>query len=130
MSVKAKGINAERELIHLFWSKDWAAIRVAGSGSSRYPSPDIIASNACRRLAIEVKITKDKYRHFDAEEINDLRLFAEKFGAEPWIAIRFMRTSWFFLKLEDLHCSGNNYSISSELAESKGISFERLIGVL
>jgi Holliday junction resolvase len=130
MSVKAKGINAERELIHLFWSKDWAAIRVAGSGSSKYPSPDVLASNSSRRLAIEAKITKEKYRHFDAEKINDLKIFAEKFGAEPWIAIRFMRSSWFFLKLEDLHSSGNHYSISSELAESKGISFERLIGLL
>lgn len=46
MSHKSKGINAEREIIHLFWSMPgWTACRVAGSGSMKYPSPDVIAGN-------------------------------------------------------------------------------------
>ena len=46
MSRKSKGINAERELIRLFEDTNkWSACRVAGSGSSRYPSPDIIAAS-------------------------------------------------------------------------------------
>ena len=59
MSTKSKGINAERQLIHMFWSVKWTACRIAGSGSSKYPSPDIIAANRARKLAIEAKITKE-----------------------------------------------------------------------
>ena len=56
MSRKSKGINAERSLIHKFWAHNWAAIRVAGSGSSKYPSPDVLAGNNLRKLAIEFQI--------------------------------------------------------------------------
>jgi Holliday junction resolvase len=55
MKLKAKGSNAERELVHMFWDKGWAAIRVAGSGSSQYPSPDVLAGNNLRKLAVECK---------------------------------------------------------------------------
>ena len=71
MSRKSVGINAERELIHLFWSSGWSAVRIAGSGSSHYPSPDLIASNIARKLAIEAKVTKDKINAY-------LRLFSYK----------------------------------------------------
>ena len=61
MSRKSKGINAERELIHLFWkTNSWTAVRIAGSGSSKYPCPDILAANISRKIAIEAKSTKDK----------------------------------------------------------------------
>ena len=127
MSVKSKGINAERELIHMFYSKGWVSVRVAGSGSSKYPSPDILASNAERKLAIEAKITKKQYRHFPAEEISQLKEFYQKFGAEPWIAIKFNRDSWYFLNLESLKKTCENYSISIKLAKNKGLSFSELI---
>jgi Holliday junction resolvase - archaeal type len=42
---KSKGSKAERDLIHLFWSKGFAAMRAAGSGSSQHPSPDILAGD-------------------------------------------------------------------------------------
>jgi holliday junction resolvase Hjr len=129
MSNKSKGINAERELIHMFWAKeDWAAIRIAGSGSSRYPSADVIASNAVRRLAIESKVTKDNSKYFTEEEINDFKEYCRRFGAEAWIAIKFTRTPWYFLSLEDLEHTSSNLSISISLAEKKGLSFEQLIG--
>ena len=62
---KKKGINAERELIHMFWAEKWAAIRVAGSGSSKYPSPDILAGNNLRKLAIECKAISGIKNKFD-----------------------------------------------------------------
>ncbi|MEK6868893.1 MAG: Holliday junction resolvase, partial [Nanoarchaeota archaeon] len=73
MSLKSKGINAERELVHMFWAKDWACLRIAGSGSSRYPSPDLLAGNKLRRLAVECKVTKEKSKYFDKESISSLR---------------------------------------------------------
>jgi len=130
MSVKAKGINAERELIHLFWANSWSAVRVAGSGSNKYPSPDIIASNALRRLAIEAKITKEKYKHFLREEVEQLKEFSKKFGAEPWIAIKFKGNDWFFICPEDLQHTDANFSISLEAAKRRGIAFNELISFI
>lgn len=127
MSRKSKGINAERELITLFWSKGWASIRVAGSGSMRYPSADIIASNRLRRLAIECKSSKSKSKYLTKEEVEDLKTFAGLFGAEPWVAVRFDRTDWLFLVLEDLKDTGNNFLVSLELAKNKGLLFEEVI---
>ncbi len=128
MSLKSKGINAERELIHLFWSNNWTAVRVAGSGNTKYPSPDVMASNKERCLAIEAKVTKAKYKHFPAEEISQLKEFAEKSGAEPWIAIKFNRNSWYFLNLESLQQTTSNFSVSLKLAKKKGLAFSELIG--
>ena len=128
MPSKTKGSNAERELVHLFWQTgNWAAIRIAGSGSSQYPSADILASNTQRKLAIEAKITKDRYKHFPNEEIQALKEFADKFGAEPWIALRFKSQKWKFFPLADLKQTSNHYSINQDLSEKKGLSFDELI---
>jgi len=48
---KAKGSAGEREMVRFFNESGFACIRAAGSGSQRYPSPDILAANAIRRLA-------------------------------------------------------------------------------
>ena len=64
MSTKSRGSNAERDLIHKFWGEGWAALRAAGSGSSQFPAPDIIASNNVRKLAIEVKLTTELKKYF------------------------------------------------------------------
>ncbi len=127
MSRKSKGINAERDLIHKFWKQNWAAIRVAGSGSSHYPSPDILAGNNLRKLAIECKCSKERKRYLTKEEVSDLKEFARLFGAEPWIAIKFDKLDWFFLTLEDIKETKNNYVVSYELTKNKGLLLEELI---
>jgi len=127
MSRKSKGINAERDLIHKFWSHNWAAIRVAGSGSQKYPSPDILAGNNLRKLAIECKATKDKIRYLTKEEISDLKKFSKMFGAESWIAIKFNGKDWYFLSLEDLKETENNFAVSYDIAKNKGLIIEELI---
>ena len=38
MSLKSKGSNAERQLLHMFWDAGWACLRSAGSGSMNHPS--------------------------------------------------------------------------------------------
>ncbi len=111
MSRKSKGINAERDLIHKFWKEKWAAVRIAGSGSSRYPSPDILAGNNLRKLAIECKASKEKHRYLTKDEIYELKEFSRLFGAEPWIAIKFDKEVWYFLTLDDLKETEKNYSI-------------------
>ena len=80
MNQKAKGTNAERELVHRFWGKGWPCVRVAGSGCSRYPSPDLLAGNRERMVAIECKATKENSKYFPKEEIRLLReLFRNQF---------------------------------------------------
>ena len=127
MKVKAKGINAERELVHLFNEAGWSCVRVAGSGSSQYPSPDILAGNALRRVAIECKATKESKKYFDEEEISQLKTFSQRFGAESWIGLKFDRQPWYFVMIEDLENTGNCWAISLENARRKGIGVRELL---
>jgi Holliday junction resolvase len=128
MSLKSKGINGERDLVHRFWgTKLWSAVRIAGSGSMKYPSADVLASNKIRRLAIECKVTKDSKKYFEKREIEALKEFADIFGAEPWIAAKFKGCDWYFVSLEDLAETDKNFVIDSDIAKSKGILFEEMI---
>lgn len=128
MSLKSKGINAERDLIHKFWQKEgWSAIRVAGSGSSKYPSPDILAGNKVRKLAIESKIISEDKKYFSNDDITQLKAFCNIFGAEPWVAIKFKGHEWLFVSLEDLEKTENGYAASASLASRRGLLFEELI---
>ncbi len=127
MKVKAKGTNAERELIHMFWENNWAAIRVAGSGSSRYPSPDIITGNGIRTLAIECKSIKGSTKYIPLDQIENLSEFARIFGAEPWIGVRFDNVNWFFLGLDDLVKTEKSLKFSLIKAKRVGLLFEELI---
>lgn len=126
MSKKSKGINAERELVHKLWAAGWGACRIAGSGSSHYPSPDVIAGNGSRSLAIECKKTKTT-KYLTKEEVNDLLSFAKTFGAEPWIGARF-RDGWLFLNPNDLKETGKGRAFSKELAMQKGVDLSGLLG--
>ena len=134
VNTKSKGSKAERELIHLFWANGFAAMRAAGSGSTTFPSPDIIVGNRARKFAIECKSTASKKQYLEREQIEELKKYCEIFGAEPWVAVRFDKTSkkldqgWFFLTLEDLReTEGNNYVITAEMAQARGLLFEELI---
>ncbi len=128
MNTKAKGSKGERELVKAFNEAGWVCIRTAGSGSSKYPAPDILAGNAIRRLAIECKVIGATKKYFDQAEIDQLQFFARTFGAESWIGIRFPKEKWYFLMLEDLDKTPTNWTISLELAKRKGLTFEEVIG--
>ncbi|MBI4438509.1 Holliday junction resolvase [Candidatus Woesearchaeota archaeon] len=127
MNLKAKGTNAERELIHLLWERGWFAVRVAGSGSSRYPSPDIVAGNGLRRLAIECKSSSDDRRYITRSQIDELVLFAQKLGAEPWVAFRH-NAEWFFVGIDELKATSKSMMVSEELARNWGLSIDQLAG--
>ncbi|MEM4714343.1 MAG: Holliday junction resolvase Hjc [Candidatus Nanoarchaeia archaeon] len=113
MGGNIKGSNAERELVTLLWGRNFAAIRAAGSGVSRFYSPDVLASNGSKILAIECKSTKHKYQYFEPQQIDDLLKFAKLFGAEPWLAVKFSG-EWKFFKPEDLKKTQNFYVITKE----------------
>ena len=127
---KNKGCRTERELFHMFWDSNmWVALRVAGSGSTTVPAPDLLVGNQNRKLAIECKSGKNK-RYLTKKEVDELEFFAEKFGAEAWIGVRFNNVDWLFLKPEELGVSkGDNYFVSIDLAKKKGIDFKSLINL-
>ena len=128
MNAKAKGTKGERELIKFFNEYGWSAIRAAGSGSSRYPSPDILAGNAIRRVAIECKVTKETKKYLLKGEIEQLNQFSQMFGAESWIAVKFPEQPWYFVMPEDLQSSGDNWVLSLDSAKLKGLNSLELIG--
>jgi len=128
--MKSKGTRAERELFHKLWQNNWPVVRSAGSGSTPLPNPDLITSNGSRILAIECKSIKNKNKYFPKEEIDELTEFSNKFGAEPWLAIRFDNHGWYFLTPKQLKKNkSGNYSINLNLAEKQSIKFEELIGL-
>jgi holliday junction resolvase Hjr len=127
MNRKSKGINAERDLIHMFWNSGWAAVRTPASGSMRAPSPDVIAGNRIRVLAIECKTSKDKCKYFSPEDLQDLKDFSAIFGAEPWVGLRFNNEKWYFISPEDLNKTNTGFSVSVEFAKNRGLLFEELL---
>ena len=124
---KAKGTFAERELIHLLWKRGWYSVRIAGSGVSRYPCPDIIAGNGLRRLVIECKSSADSTRYIEKKQVTELVDFGKKLGAEPWIGFRFNK-DWYFISIDDLKDSGKSMAVSEELVKTKGLSINEIAG--
>jgi Holliday junction resolvase len=125
---KIKGTNAERNLVKLFWAAGWAAIRSAGSGSMHYPSPDLLVGNKIRKLAIEVKATKEEKKYFSCEEVKQLLDFSGYFGAEPWIAIKFPDLDWVFVNPEDLEKTKENFVFDKN--NQKALSFDEVTGAI
>lgn len=127
MSHKSVGTKGERDILKMFWDNGWAAVRTPGSGSARFPSPDIIAGKKDRRIVIEAKITKENKKYFEEKEIRELKCFGNLFGAEIWVAIKFKGENWFFISVEDLVFSGKSYSIDKENSKMRGLLFEEII---
>lgn len=125
--MKSKGTRGERELFHLFWKNEFAVVRSAGSGSTTLPSPDLLASNGKRYLAIECKVLNQTNKFFSEEEIEQLLEFSKKFGAEPWIAIKFSYKGWYFLQPKEINKTKNGHSITLNLAKEKGVRFDEII---
>ncbi len=129
MSLKSKGISYERELIHLFWAtKEWAAVRIAGSGNMKYPSADILAGNTLRKLAIECKSVKKDSVYIPKEDIEQLQEFAKTYSAEPWIAVRFHSKEWHFISMDNLELTENSAVITTENIKTRGLLFSEVIG--
>jgi len=127
--VKSKGYRFERELVHMLWKRGFAAIRAPASGSISYPTPDIIAGNGRRYIAIEVKMRANLPVYISREDVENLAKFSKVFGAEPFIAVRIANEGWRFLCLDDLKQTKNGYKIDDEVFYS-GLEFDELVGNL
>ena len=125
---KIKGTRCERELLHLFYDSGlFAPARVAGSGSTTIPAPDLIVGSKEAVYAIECKALKKDRKYLEEADIAQLKTFAEKFNAIPSLAMRFDREGWYFLNPDKLEKTKNNFVISLDYAKTNGLSFEELI---
>ena len=122
-----KGANAERELIHTLSDKGFAVLRVAGSGVSPLPSPDVVALKNGRILAIECKAWKGNYLAISCITMGDEVNWAKTAGAEFFVGWKIPREGWLFVKFEHFHNAGKNFMISLEEARKCTISLETLI---
>ncbi len=123
-TAKARGSAAERELLHKLHDCGWAVVRAAGSGSTSVEAPDVIAGKKGMFLAIEIKYCSKERQYLRYEEIIDLIEFATRASCEAWIAVRYIRKGWTFVKAAELQSSGKNYVI---VRGEHGISFEELL---
>ena|SRR3989338_11349107 len=126
MSNKAKGSNAERELVKLFVEHDWGAVRVAGSGVGEEAFCDIIAAKSGRKgFAVEVKSSKKLTIYITKQQINDFVIFTSILGLRPAIAVRFNREGWLFLVPKYLKDTGKYWAVSLKTAKEKGKKFSQ-----
>lgn len=131
--MKRKGSRFERELIAELWKNGFAAVRVAGSGVSSFPCPDIVAGNGKDFFAFEVKMRRSLPLYVSSEEVEKLRKFSEVFGATCFIALKLPRKKWRFFAIEDMNVTTKGFSIDDEvyatgkdILDLKGLTQKRL----
>lgn len=113
--MKNKGSRFERELIAELWKNGFAAVRVAGSGVSTFPCPDIVAGNGKKFFAFEVKMRDSLPLYVSSKEVEKLRKFSETFGAICFVALKLPRKKWRFFAIEDMKVTGKGFSIDEEI---------------
>jgi len=121
-----KGANAERELIHTLSDMGFAVLRVAGSGVSPLPSPDVVALKNGRILAFECKAWKGNYLAIPIQTFDDEVNWAKIAGAEFFVGWKIPREGWLFIKSEHFHNAGKNFMVSLEESRKVSISLEVL----
>jgi len=123
---KAKGSKTERELVELFTSKLWRAVRVAGSGVNDLSPCDIIAAKAGKGgYTVECKSSKKTSIYITKEQIQDFIVFSNILGLKPVIALRFAREGWIFIHPSELKDTGKYWAVSLEYAKSQGKRFSQ-----
>ncbi len=128
MTRYAKGAEAERELIHTLYDKGFSVVRVAGSGKSSLPAPDLLALYQGRVLAFECKAWGNSSISIPVPKMQELLDWCQRAGAEPVIAWKYPRQGWFFLKPTDLSASDKHYSITLRHARAKAMHLDVLLG--
>ena len=128
MAQYGKGANAERELIHMLFDAGFSVVRIAGSGKTPLPSPDIVALKKGKIWAVECKAWKAKNLAISVEQIQELFDWCERAGAIPLVGWRVPRKGWFFLKPEQMKNTGKFFTINMANAMEKGRVFEEVFG--
>ncbi|NCP72311.1 hypothetical protein GW835_02890 [archaeon] len=127
MQHKKKGSNAERELLFMFFDIGFMAARVAGSGSSTLPTPDIIVIKDNIGFAIECKTKSGEYLNIREEQIKELETWEKISGHKAYIAWRLTGKKWYFVHFSKLNKTKKAFSIKKEEIIQKGLIFNDFI---
>lgn len=114
-----KGFAYERELVHELERRGFASLRAPASGSrTKLDRPDIIAGRHGFHLVIEVKTTSANVLYIRKESIMSLLRFAERFGAQPFVAVKFKgkRKGWLLTTPSQLRPTAKGYVLAYEEA--------------
>ena len=130
MSANEKGDRRERELVNKLDEAGFAVMRAPASGSATDRElPDVLAGDDGRFYAIEAKSSSGQPIYLDGEEVEALIYFAQNFGANARIGVRFDREDWYFFHPGDLYVTdGGNYRVKKETALAEGTDFDELVG--
>ena len=128
MAYYKKGANAERELIHMLYKRGMAVLRVAGSGKTSLPSPDVVALKPGLQLAIECKAWNKKHLSISNAQMQELYKWSKMAGSELYIAWKIPRKGWRFLKPAQFNKGKKGYNISLKHALTHGIDLGVVIG--
>jgi len=111
-----KGANAERELLRIIYEKGFGCVRIAGSGATILPSPDIVALSPDKKISFECKAWNSNYLNVSIEQMTELIYWGEISGTEVFVAWKIPQKGWFFLKPEHFSKKAKSYAISKKQA--------------
>lgn len=121
-SIKKRGYDAERELVHKLRRAGFDALRVPVSAPSNEPFPDVFAVKDDVILAFEVK-SQERYVYFKGDQVDKLIGFLKIHRIYPKrhavLAAKFKYKDWNFLIVD----KKGDYSIRSD----QGLTFSKLI---
>jgi len=128
MNKKRKASNYERELLSKFHDLGFNGVRVAGSGSSQFPSPDLLVGRKGLIYAVEVKTSEKEFLHISKKQLSELLGFCNNLNILPLVGVKFLnRADWFFLPAEDLLKSNDNLHVRiNETDRDKGFFLDNL----
>ncbi|RLI28105.1 MAG: Holliday junction resolvase, partial [Candidatus Hecatellales archaeon] len=100
-----KGVKEERELVKILDRLGFAVLRAPASGSrTKLDRPDIVAGRRGLIIALEVKTTSRERLYLRKESIEQLIRFSDRFGAKPFLAVKFKRKrrGWLLVEVGSL----------------------------
>ncbi len=127
MKNKSKGSNAERELLFMLFNNGFAVSRVAGSGCSTLPTPDIIAVKNKLTIAIECKTKKGEYLNIKDSQVEELMTWEKMAGCLAYVAWRISKDKWYFIDIYGLKKTTKAYSIKKQDILEKGLILDNFI---
>ena len=136
-----KGSRRERELVDALDEADMAVMRAPASGAATERElPDVLAGDGNQFIAIEAKSSGGDPIYIEGREVDELKYFADSFGAIPLIGVKFDveygdpaygdddNPSWYFFHPDELYVTdGGNYRVKKEAALEQGITFNQLV---
>jgi len=128
MTRYSKGANAERELIHALFDRGFSVVRVAGSGKTALPAPDIIALSRDKKLAFECKAWSSGSVAIPLQQMHELISWCDRAGVEPFVGWKFPHEGWFFLKPEHFSKTEKAYNCTKHDALKKKLDLNVITG--